>query len=63
MALCVSSILLFCYRKTQGLLGIPPPGYDEDREKEYPVLYLQHGGGENETGWVWQGKVNTSWIT
>lgn len=35
-----------------------PPGYDEDTDKEYPVLYLQHGGGENETGWIWQGKVN-----
>ncbi len=29
------------------------------REKqEYPVLYLQHGFGENERGWIWQGKVN-----
>lgn len=24
----------------------------------YPVLYLQHGVGENETGWIWQGKLN-----
>jgi enterochelin esterase-like enzyme len=35
-----------------------PPGYDEETGKTYPVLYLQHGGGETETGWVWQGKVN-----
>lgn len=35
-----------------------PPGYDEKPDKKYPVLYLQHGGGENETGWVWQGKVH-----
>lgn len=34
-----------------------PPGY-ENGEKKYPVLYLQHGVGENETGWVWQGKMN-----
>lgn len=34
-----------------------PPGYDEAREKRYPVLYLQHGGGENENGWIWQGKL------
>ena len=26
--------------------------------KKYPVLYLQHGHGENETAWVNQGKVN-----
>jgi enterochelin esterase-like enzyme len=35
-----------------------PPGYDQDTEKRYPVLYLQHGGGEDETGWSNQGKVN-----
>lgn len=23
----------------------------------YPVLYLQHGFGENESGWVWQGRI------
>jgi len=35
-----------------------PPGYDKDTKKRYPVLYLQHGGGENETGWASQGKAN-----
>jgi enterochelin esterase-like enzyme len=35
-----------------------PPEYDKDTKKRYPVLYLQHGGGENETGWSNQGKVN-----
>ena len=34
-----------------------PPGYDNDSQKRYPVLYLQHGGGENETGWSAQGKA------
>jgi enterochelin esterase family protein len=24
----------------------------------YPVLYLQHGGGEDETGWIRQGHAN-----
>ncbi len=37
-----------------------PPGYDEETDRKYPVLYLQHGHGENETGWVYSGKVN--WI-
>jgi len=32
-----------------------PAGYDTDIEKRYPVLYLQHGGGENEYGWPQQG--------
>lgn len=34
-----------------------PASYDREPERRYPVLYLQHGGGENETGWLWQGKL------
>ena len=35
-----------------------PPGYDQSPAMRYPVLYLQHGAGENETSWTWQGRVN-----
>lgn len=35
-----------------------PPQYDKDLTKRYPVLYLQHGSGEDETGWAVQGKAN-----
>ncbi len=35
-----------------------PPGYDRNTETRYPVLYLQHGSGENETAWTWQGRAN-----
>src|SRR5215218_8225082 len=31
-----------------------PPDYDKGK-KRYPVLYLQHGAGEDETGWGRQG--------
>jgi len=34
-----------------------PPGYDASTEK-YPVLYLLHGGGEDERGWATQGKAD-----
>ena len=34
-----------------------PPGYDTDRDTRYPVLYFQHGGGEDERGWPNQGRV------
>lgn len=34
-----------------------PPGYEKGKTK-YPVLYLQHGWGENETSWGVQGKAN-----
>lgn len=35
-----------------------PPGYDTNIRLRYPVLYLQHGSGEDETGWSNQGRVN-----
>jgi len=35
-----------------------PPNYDTQTKTRYPVLYLQHGGGEDETGWIRQGKAN-----
>jgi enterochelin esterase family protein len=35
-----------------------PPDYDTQTNKRYPVLYLQHGGGEDESGWIRQGKAN-----
>jgi enterochelin esterase-like enzyme len=35
-----------------------PPGYDLDPTKRYPVLYLQHGWGEDETAWFNQGHAN-----
>ena len=34
-----------------------PPDYDTSKTR-YPVLYLQHGGGEDERGWSNQGRVN-----
>jgi enterochelin esterase-like enzyme len=35
-----------------------PPNYDTQTSVRYPVLYLQHGGGEDETGWTKQGHAN-----
>ncbi len=35
-----------------------PPGYGADKSKRYPVLYLQHGWGEDETAWSNQGHAN-----
>jgi enterochelin esterase-like enzyme len=34
-----------------------PPGYDEHSTTRYPVLILQHGSGEDETGWTRQGRA------
>jgi len=35
-----------------------PPDYEKNPNKRYPVLYLQHGAGENETEWTHSGLVN-----
>jgi hypothetical protein len=35
-----------------------PPDYDTNPSARYPVLYLQHGAGEDERGWSTQGHVN-----
>jgi enterochelin esterase-like enzyme len=44
--------------QTRHITVYTPPGYDTDRNHRYPVLYLQHGGGEDETGWARQGYAN-----
>jgi enterochelin esterase family protein len=35
-----------------------PPGYDENPRTRYPVLYLQHGMGEDRRAWPTQGRTN-----
>ncbi|AEV98780.1 esterase [Niastella koreensis] len=35
-----------------------PPGYDATTNEKYPVLYLLHGGGEDESGWATQGRTD-----
>lgn len=44
--------------QTRHIQVYTPPGYDSDPKAKYPVLYLQHGGGEDETGWAKQGHMN-----
>lgn len=35
-----------------------PPCYHKSSDKKYPVLYLQHGGGEDQRGWANQGRTD-----
>jgi enterochelin esterase-like enzyme len=37
-----------------------PPGYDDAGKSRFPVLYLQHGSGEDERVWIEMGHAN--WI-
>lgn len=55
--------VLFPSKITNSILARPayvytPPDYDKDPAKRYPVLYLQHGWGENEYAWWNQGRAN-----
>lgn len=42
-------------KEWERMLVYTPAGYEQNPDKRYPVLYLQHGGGEDETGWIYQG--------
>ena len=35
-----------------------PPDYEKNTSTRYPVLYLQHGGGEDERVWIEMGRTN-----
>jgi hypothetical protein len=55
--------VLFPSKLTNSIIARPayvytPADYDQDRTKRYPVLYLQHGWGENEYAWWNQGRAN-----
>ena len=55
--------VLFPSKLTNSIIARPayvytPPDYDQDTTKRYPVLYLQHGWGENEHAWWNQGRAN-----
>ncbi len=43
---------------TRKALVYVPAEYQNNPDKNYPVLFLQHGNGESEVAWLEQGKVN-----
>ena len=58
---------IWYYSKVTGnwrhALVYTPPDYEKRVNSRYPVLYLQHGAGEDETGWVRQGHAISSSTT
>jgi enterochelin esterase-like enzyme len=42
----------------RNILIYTPPGYDVKTSEKFPVLYILHGGGEDERGWANQGKTD-----
>lgn len=53
---------IWYYSKVTGTwrhaLVYTPPNYDTQTNVRYPAMYLQHGAGEDETGWTKQGHAN-----
>ena len=51
-----------CYSKVTGTwrrcFVYTPPDYGTSAKAKYPVLYLLHGWGEDETGWYTEGHVD-----
>lgn len=45
-------------QRYRGCWVYTPPGYDAHPEKRYPVLYMQHGGGENEAAWIYTARIH-----
>jgi enterochelin esterase-like enzyme len=52
----------FYFSKTTGewrkIFIYCPPDYDKNINQKYPVLYIFHGGGEDQRGWAVQGKTD-----
>ncbi len=54
-----SQVIVTSYSSSIGEAGVAvylPEGYATS-EKDYPVLYLLHGSGDDETGWITKGKA------
>lgn len=44
-------------QRLRGLYVYLPPEYEVDPERRFPVLYLRHGGGDNEASWTRDGRA------
>ena len=44
--------------ETRAFLVYTPPGYAQERDRRYPVLYLLHGSNDRPQGWVDIGSIN-----
>lgn len=58
-AIVTSQVIVTSYPSSIGEAGVAvylPEGYATS-EKDYPVLYLLHGSGDDETGWLTKGKA------
>lgn len=45
------------YKKQRGLYVYLPPEYDREPSRKFPVLYLRHGNGDDESAWSLEGRA------
>jgi enterochelin esterase-like enzyme len=57
--LCVHKYKSSSLNKGRNLYVFLPPGYNDNITEKYPVLYLRHGGGDNESNWYYDGCAGT----
>ena len=57
---CADQELLFSklHKSWRHIFIYTPPDYEKNSSARYPVLYLQHGGGEDERVWIEMGRTN-----
>lgn len=45
-------------KKSRAVVVYTPPGYAEEKNRNYPVLFLLHGNGDDQTAWTEVGRVH-----
>lgn len=56
--ICIKRYFSSVFNSWRQLYIYKPAGYDVNSNEKYPVLYILHGGGEDERGWATQGKTD-----
>jgi enterochelin esterase-like enzyme len=56
--ICIKHYYSTVFNRWRQFYIYKPAGYDVNISEKYPVLYILHGGGEDERGWATQGKTD-----
>jgi enterochelin esterase-like enzyme len=56
--ICIKHYYSTVFNRWRQFYIYKPAGYDFNISEKYPVLYILHGGGEDERGWATQGKTD-----
>jgi enterochelin esterase-like enzyme len=56
--ICINHYYSTVFNRWRQFYIYKPAGYDVNISEKYPVLYILHGGGEDERGWATHGKTD-----